>query len=61
MSIQESLETGYMSVYDDRGRTQIPADVRRAMDLSEGDTVKLVVEDGIARLYKIENNGTVSI
>jgi hypothetical protein len=57
--LQKPIEIGVMTIYDEDGNTQLPADVKRAMDLSKGDRLKIVSEDGVARLYKIDEKGDV--
>lgn len=59
MSTPIPIETGRMNVYDHKGRTAIPKEIREAMDVESGDTLKVVVEDGVARLYKLEENGEI--
>lgn len=40
---------------DAKGRVTIPAEVRRALGMREGDTLFLSAEDGVVRLAKAQN------
>jgi AbrB family looped-hinge helix DNA binding protein len=59
MSTPMPIETGRMNIYDHKGRTAIPKQIRDAMGVEEGDTMKVVVEDGVARLYRMNDDGEI--
>lgn len=55
MSMSMEIETGKMRVYDKDGRTSIPDDIMNALGITEGDQIKLVVENGKIEGEVIEN------
>lgn len=44
------MATQHLTVMTRKGQITIPADVRRALDLKEGDKVAVTLENGHARL-----------
>ena len=47
------IETGKLSIYDAKGRTYLPDNIKDAMGVEKGDKIKVVVEDGELRGEKV--------
>lgn len=46
MSTNFDVETGVMRMYDERGRTYLPQNIKDKLGVEEGDKIKLIVRDG---------------
>lgn len=55
MSVTEIPTVGKAKVYDDKGRTMIPKDVRDEMGIEYGDEVVFVIQDGETKIYKADD------
>jgi bifunctional DNA-binding transcriptional regulator/antitoxin component of YhaV-PrlF toxin-antitoxin module len=53
MSVAMDIETGKLSIYDAKGRTYLPDNIKDAMGVEKGDKIKVVVEDGELRGEKV--------
>ena len=54
MPVLDDVETGTTSIYDERGRTRIPNDIKESLGWEKGDELKLVAIDGELRVVKRE-------
>lgn len=55
MEVIDIKETGIIRRVDDLGRIVIPKEIRRKLDIKEGDALELFVGDNSVKFKKVKN------